>query len=190
MDQSMSNKNRAGGTLGHLPATPLRALDDLEVAEGYPDIRGWEASIAGTEGNGGKVEELLVDTDAMRVSHVVVRLDERRSMVPIEAVELQADGRRVFIRDAGSMQEVPSFGKARTDAVAAAIGVVPEGPVATNDDDTSERRRPIVDGVMRADEVAKRELRVPVLGEEVLAEPTLPDEKQVATRNDEQAPPA
>jgi len=52
----------------------LRDLDDLEVADGYPDIRGWDVKTAdGTKI--GEVEDLVVDPRAMRVRYLVVELD-------------------------------------------------------------------------------------------------------------------
>lgn len=50
-------------------------LDDFKIAEGEPDIRGWD--VRGTDGQKiGKVEDLLVDTAAMKVRYIEVRLDK------------------------------------------------------------------------------------------------------------------
>ena len=50
-------------------------LDDFRIAEGEPDIRGWD--VRGTDGQKiGKVEDLLVDTAAMKVRYIEVRLDK------------------------------------------------------------------------------------------------------------------
>ena len=74
---------------------PMSALDDFEVAEGYPDIRGWRvASADGQEV--GKVRDLLIDVDHMRTRYLDVRLTkelasspgDRDVLVPIGTAEL------------------------------------------------------------------------------------------------------
>jgi hypothetical protein len=78
---------------------PLGALRDLEVAEGYPDIRGWRVESAdGREV--GKVHELLVDVDNMRTRYLDVRLasaiaatpGDRDVLVPIGTAQVADDG--------------------------------------------------------------------------------------------------
>jgi hypothetical protein len=77
---------------------PLGALRDFEVAEGYPDIRGWRVESAdGREV--GKVHELLIDIDNMRTRYLDVRLTpaiaatpgDRDVLVPIGTAQV-ADG--------------------------------------------------------------------------------------------------
>lgn len=83
---------------------PLGALNDFEVAEGYPDIRGWRVNAAeGTEV--GKVHELLVDVDTMRTRYLDVRLtpeisaapSDRDVLVPIGAARIDDEGDVVVI---------------------------------------------------------------------------------------------
>ncbi|HEV7992195.1 MAG TPA: PRC-barrel domain-containing protein [Gemmatimonadaceae bacterium] len=80
---------------------PLGALRDFEVAEGYPDIRGWRVESAdGREV--GKVHELLIDIDNMRTRYLDVRLasaiaatpGDRDVLVPIGTAQV-ADGSEV-----------------------------------------------------------------------------------------------
>ena len=53
----------------------LKDLGDYEVAEGYPDPRGWTVRSAdGTDV--GKVHDLIVDTGSMRTRYLAVRLDD------------------------------------------------------------------------------------------------------------------
>jgi hypothetical protein len=75
---------------------PLGEVDDFEVAEGYPDVRGWRVDAAdGTEI--GKVHELLVDLDAMRTRYLDVRLtsevaaapEDRDVLVPVGAANIE-----------------------------------------------------------------------------------------------------
>jgi photosynthetic reaction center H subunit len=77
---------------------PLGDLRDFEVAEGYPDIRGWKVESAdGREV--GKVHDLLVDLDNMRTRYLDVRLasdiaatpGDRDVLVPIGTAQV-ADG--------------------------------------------------------------------------------------------------
>lgn len=77
---------------------PLGEVDDFEVAEGFPDVRGWRVDAAdGTEI--GKVHELLVDLDAMRTRYLDVRLtsevaaapEDRDVLVPIGAANIEKD---------------------------------------------------------------------------------------------------
>ena len=77
---------------------PLGALRDFEVADVYPDIRGWRVESAdGREV--GKVHELLIDVDNMRTRYLDVRLTpaiaatpgDRDVLVPIGTAQV-ADG--------------------------------------------------------------------------------------------------
>src|SRR6476661_9167115 len=77
---------------------PLGEVDDFEVAEGFPDVRGWRVdAVDGTEI--GKVHELLVDLDAMRTRYLDVRLttevaaapEDRDVLVPIGAAGIDND---------------------------------------------------------------------------------------------------
>ena len=77
---------------------PLGEVDDFEVAEGFPDVRGWRVdAVDGTEI--GKVHELLVDLDAMRTRYLDVRLttevaaapEDRDVLVPIGAARIEQE---------------------------------------------------------------------------------------------------
>jgi uncharacterized protein (TIGR02271 family) len=87
---------------------PLDELDDVEVAEGYTDIRGFDAYLP--DGRKiGEVDELLVDTTARRVAAITLDLDddgpdigrEPHPRVAIEHVEIDTPSRRVLIASAG-----------------------------------------------------------------------------------------
>jgi uncharacterized protein (TIGR02271 family) len=81
----------------------LNDLDDYKVADGFPDPRGWDVKT--TDGQTvGKVGDLIVDTQQMRVRYVDVELErsvgelardaatpgdqERHTLLPIGSVEL------------------------------------------------------------------------------------------------------
>lgn len=64
-----SLKTTADGQLVHLDD-----LDDFTIAEGEPDIRGWD--VRGADGTKvGTVEDLLIDTAAMKVRYIEVKLE-------------------------------------------------------------------------------------------------------------------
>jgi uncharacterized protein (TIGR02271 family) len=82
----------------------LNDLGDYEVAEGYPDPRGWTVRTAdGTDV--GTVRDLIVDTGTMRTRYLAVRLDrdvagdrgERDVLVPIGAARLDEDDDDVIV---------------------------------------------------------------------------------------------
>jgi len=81
---------------------PLSELDDFKVAEGDPDIRGWDVLAAdGTKV--GDVEDLLVDTGSMKVRYLEVDLDndrfgeDRHVLVPIGQARLDDDNDNVLV---------------------------------------------------------------------------------------------
>ena len=81
---------------------PLGELDDFKVADGNLDVRGW--TVTTEDGREvGEVDELLVDTQALKVRYLVVDLDEDRVgadhavLVPIGAARLDDEDDRVII---------------------------------------------------------------------------------------------
>lgn len=77
---------------------PLDELDDFKVAEGDPDVRGWDV-IASDGRKIGEVDNLLVDTAAMKVRYLDVDLDDdligddddRHILIPIGYAHLNED---------------------------------------------------------------------------------------------------
>ena len=82
----------------------LKDLDDFEVAEGDPDVRGWEVRTS-DDRRIGKVEEIIVDTTAMKVRYLDVELDrkelglreERHVLLPIGTARLDDDKDNVLV---------------------------------------------------------------------------------------------
>jgi sporulation protein YlmC with PRC-barrel domain len=83
---------------------PLGALDDFEVAQGYPDVRGWK--VMSSDGQEvGKVHELLIDVDNLRTRYLDVRLTselaatpgERDVLVPIGTANVVDDQKLVRV---------------------------------------------------------------------------------------------
>ena len=101
---------------------PLGQLDDFRVAEGDPDVRGWE--VLGADGHKiGEVDELLVDTTAMKVRYLDVDLDvddvilsgghDRHVLIPIGYARLDRDRDCVTVDGLASadLAALPSYGQ-------------------------------------------------------------------------------
>ena len=102
----------------------LDELDDFQVADGDPDIRGWEVKTF--DGRKlGKVEELIVDTDAMRVRYMEVKADraavggneDRNVLVPIGTARLDDEHDNVLIDrlPTGGFAGTPAYTRDRLD---------------------------------------------------------------------------
>lgn len=100
---------------------PLDQLDDFKVAEGDPDVRGWEVMSA--DGRKiGEVDELLVDTNAMKVRYLDVDVDnnllagepDRHVLVPIGYARLDRDRDCVIVDSlqASQLTSLPAYGHA------------------------------------------------------------------------------
>jgi len=81
----------------------LKDLGSWDVAEGEPDIRGWEVRTVGGR-DLGKVQELLVDPDAGEVVMIDVDLSgsDRHALVPLRIVEVDR-ARRVVRMDSADL---------------------------------------------------------------------------------------
>ncbi|MFL5619641.1 MAG: PRC-barrel domain-containing protein [Gemmatimonadaceae bacterium] len=94
---------------------PLSALNDFEVAEGYPDIRGWR--VASTDGQEvGKVHDLLIDVDQMRTRYLDVRLTKELAASP---------GDRDVLVPIGTAQVVEGKDVVRVPLTAERVGLLP-----------------------------------------------------------------
>jgi hypothetical protein len=99
----------------------LRQLDDYVIAADDPDIRGWEVKTAAGLGDRtvGRVEDLLVDRDTLRVRYILVCLDkeaiattrDRRILVPVGVARLEehADQVRLDGYTTGHLVGTPEF---------------------------------------------------------------------------------
>jgi uncharacterized protein (TIGR02271 family) len=88
---------------------PLDELDDFQVAEGDPDVRGWE--VFASDGRKiGEVEDLLIDTGAMKVRYLDVDLDDelleagqdRHVLIPIGYARLDESDDHIFVDELAS----------------------------------------------------------------------------------------
>jgi photosynthetic reaction center H subunit len=99
-------KDVRDGELADVPPriAPLSQLDDYEVADGYPEIRGWEVRDAADRPIG-RVHDLLVDVGELRVRYLDVELGskfarteaDRRVLIPVEKADLDGTGDQVLL---------------------------------------------------------------------------------------------
>lgn len=101
-------------------ATRLARLDELDgysVAEGEPDIRGWDVKTRAGQ-NVGEVKELIVDVDAMKARYLDVKLDrkavglaeDRHVLLPIGTARLDDDHDDVLIHEsANELRDAPPY---------------------------------------------------------------------------------
>lgn len=82
---------------------PLKDMGSWDVADGEPDIRGWEVRTVGGR-ELGKVKELLVDPEAGEVVMLDVDLtgSDQHSLVPLRIVEIDRP-RRVVRMDSADL---------------------------------------------------------------------------------------
>jgi photosynthetic reaction center H subunit len=99
-------KDVRDGELADVPPriAPLSQLDDYEVADGYPEIRGWQVRDAADRPIG-RVHDLLVDVGELRVRYLDVELGskfarteaDRRVLIPVESADLDGTGDQVLL---------------------------------------------------------------------------------------------
>ncbi|HEX7050844.1 MAG TPA: DUF2382 domain-containing protein [Longimicrobiales bacterium] len=98
---------------------PLNQLSDFEVAEGEPDVTGWD--VIGSDGRKiGEVDQLLVDTTAMKVRYLDVDIEDdllepgedRHVLIPIGFARLHEDENRVLVDNLPSEEvaDLPDYG--------------------------------------------------------------------------------
>lgn len=97
---------------------PLSEHRELEIADGYPEVRGWDVRDF-TGRSVGYVYDVLIDIDAMRVWYLDVLLDsafagdeaDPRVLVPIERTELDGSTESVLLRgiDAAGVRTLAPF---------------------------------------------------------------------------------
>lgn len=96
------------------PFAPLSRLPDHRIASDGPDPRGWRVLLA-DGADAGRVEDLVVDTVALKVSHLAVRPvgDGRDALVlvPVEYARTDAPRRAVWLDLASreALLELPAW---------------------------------------------------------------------------------
>ena len=96
---------------------PMDDLDDFRVAGDTPDPRGWEV-VAADGRRIGEVDDLLVDTGAMKVRYLDVGVDDevsaepdRHVLIPIGYARLDRDHDRVIVDQLSSadLRAIPAY---------------------------------------------------------------------------------
>lgn len=108
----------------------LDDLDDYEIADGEPDIRGWDLRTTGNR-TIGEVTSLIADPAAMKVRYVEAKLakdlfpngadlddDQRKVIIPIRAVRLDTEHDCVLVDHLPNdvLASAPRFGHERLTA--------------------------------------------------------------------------
>ena len=100
----------------HSGTYPLDELGDYRVAESDTDPRGWDVTSADNL-NVGRVKELLVDLEQMKVRYLAVELDVEQSgsadrciLIPIGTARMVDDDDRVIVRlSASAVRALPGY---------------------------------------------------------------------------------
>lgn len=106
MHESRSDRPTVDSTVpaGSTPLARLKDLNDYRVADGDEDIRGWE--VRTPDGRKvGKVEELIIDTSALKARYMEVKVDkditdaaeDRWAFVPVGTATLNEKQKQVVI---------------------------------------------------------------------------------------------
>lgn len=96
--------NRGNQQISNENLHRLNDLDDYKVASDDPDVRGWTV-ISGDNEKVGKVDELIVDTQRMKVRYLLVKVnddlgfnkDESNILIPIGAARLHEKNNDVIV---------------------------------------------------------------------------------------------
>src|SRR5919199_4689523 len=95
---------------------PLKELDSWKIAEGEPDVRGWEVrTVSGRDI--GEIDDVLVDPEAREVVMLDIDLrgTDRHTLAPIRAVQLDR-ARRVAIIDSADLRDADDIPALRRNA--------------------------------------------------------------------------
>ncbi|HVF38995.1 MAG TPA: PRC-barrel domain-containing protein [Gemmatimonadaceae bacterium] len=127
----------------------LGSLDDFEVAEDFPDPRGWDVML--TDGQRiGEVRELMVDTNALRTRYLEVSLDQdaanvpdsRNVLIPVGSARLDDDKDQVVLDgiDAARLASLPAFDQSQFNqdyeqSVVSSFGTEPTAGATTGNED-------------------------------------------------------
>lgn len=109
-DMSDSTRTNAAQTAdgvrqdGHPRLVHLKESNDLKVADGEPDIRGWDLQTSDGQ-TIGEVEDLIVDTSLMKVRYIEAKLkhaddskgDHRMVLFPMSSARLDDGADKVMV---------------------------------------------------------------------------------------------
>ena len=123
-----SMKTASAGQLVHLDD-----LDDFKIADGEPDIRGWD--VRGADGTKvGTVEDLLIDTASMKVRYIEVKLE--RDVATDVGRSASLSGREIPTATMRAEAQIAEHDQHhQDDDKAGRFILVPIGVARLNDDD-------------------------------------------------------
>lgn len=160
------------GATGTTGLVRLHELDDYKVADGDPDVRGWDVKTSDGK-RAGKVQDLIVDTEAMQVRYLDVELDrstlqlteDRHVLVPLANARLDDDHDDVLLGSmtAAEVIKLQPYQHGQTLSGGAMAGMAGAAAGATHDRDRDPRefygKRGGTGGVQRM-VLSEEELRV------------------------------
>jgi uncharacterized protein (TIGR02271 family) len=102
---------------------PIDQLSDFQVADKDPDVRGWDVLAADGRRIGG-VDNLLIDTAAMKVRYLDIEVDDdlvreerdRHVLIPVGYARLDRDDKRVVV-DTLNSSDVSNLPEYRQEAL-------------------------------------------------------------------------
>jgi hypothetical protein len=111
------NEHRSATASSEQRIEHLSRMPDCELAEGTPDVRGWDVT-SPTSAYLGVVEDLLVDLASLRVRYLDVALDGdpakvRRVLLPIGKVWINDALDEVVVPVSFSLDALPTYDPAR-----------------------------------------------------------------------------
>src|SRR5690606_4418831 len=106
MADRMEPHNERQPRMGEEIVGPLSAMTDLRVADGEPDIRGWEV-VGQDRRTIGRVHDLVVDSAEMKVRYMDVEIQravidadqDRHVLIPIGYARLDEEDDRVLVNN-------------------------------------------------------------------------------------------
>lgn len=87
--------------------TRLQDAPDYQLAEGEPDVRGWKVFDSDCQLKG-RIETLILDTDANEIRYLSVTGDGGKRMVPVGMVEIVEKDEQVLLKPNNRFDSFPS----------------------------------------------------------------------------------
>jgi PRC-barrel domain protein len=169
---------------------PLKELDHWDVAEGEPDIRGWQVRTLGGRVIG-DVADLLIDTEEREVVMLDIDIEgsNRRTLAPIRAAQIDRAERIVLIDSADLHEEaLPTVERAADRQNETDREVRADERRALAADVAPEHRTVRYRGSEHVGEGEQVIERRPVVVEEVVVRRRVVDDKEHPRRDEEPRP--
>lgn len=106
---------------GSVQMVALRNLPDWRVAEGDPDIRGWD-TVDQSETKVGQIDDLIIDTRSGEAAFALVSyggslgIGTKHTLIPIDDLQIDRDQSRVLVDyPAESLKSAPEYEEGKAD---------------------------------------------------------------------------